>query len=83
VVGGASATPERVAAFLAQDGTRRAVVLADSAPGYSPHSSGPSIFTDPRVCYLGKKPGTSELRRALVEALARHNKDMITAEVAQ
>jgi hypothetical protein len=83
VVGGAAATPERVAAFLAQDGSRRAVVLADSAPGYSPHSQGPSIFTDPRVSYVGKKPGTAELRRALVEALARYNKDLLTAEVVQ
>ena len=66
VVGGAAATPERVAAYLAQDGARRAVVLEDLAPGAR---HGPGI-TDPRVCYVGKRPGTADLRRALVGALS-------------
>jgi PAS domain S-box-containing protein len=66
VVGGAAATPERVAAYLAQDGARRAVVLEDFAPG-ARHGQG---ITDPRVCYVGMRPSTADLRRALVGALS-------------
>jgi signal transduction histidine kinase len=66
VVGGAAATPQRVAAYLAQDGSRRAVVLEEATPGARHGSS----ITDPRVRYVGKRPGTADLRRALVEALA-------------
>lgn len=74
VVGGAAAVPERLAAYLAQDGFRRAVVLEDRAPpGRQPGIS------DPRVCYVGKKAGTSVLRRALAEALSL-NADSTTAE---
>ncbi|HYE62535.1 MAG TPA: response regulator [Phycisphaerales bacterium] len=69
VVGGAAATPERVAAFLAQDGARRAVVLEDLAPGARARDGHQPQIADPRVCYLGKKPGTSHLRKALVDAL--------------
>jgi hypothetical protein len=77
VVGGASATPQRVAAYLAQDGSRRAVVLEEATPGARHGSS----ITDPRVRYVGKRPGTADLRRALVEALAPGSHPPKPAEV--
>ncbi|MEX2217289.1 MAG: HAMP domain-containing sensor histidine kinase, partial [Phycisphaerales bacterium] len=69
VVGGAAARPERIAAFLAQDPARRVVALAES------HGQPPPPDADagaaPRVCYLGRRPTTSALRRSLMAALEK------------
>jgi len=70
VVGGASATPERLAAFLAHDSARRVVVIEDLSPGGRPAREAGQI-TDPRVAYIGAKPKANQLRAALAHAIGR------------
>lgn len=78
IVEGAAATQERVAAYLAQGAAHHAMVLADEhgredagAPYDSSRSGGPAPLrpTESRVRFLGRRPSTADLRRALVQAL--------------
>jgi hypothetical protein len=91
VVSGAAATPERVAAFVAQGPDRRAIVLADvsaaalrtgaeHAHGDPPTGNGSSAFQ--RVRYMGRRPGSAELRQCLLESLADRGASLVTASPA-
>jgi signal transduction histidine kinase/DNA-binding response OmpR family regulator len=69
IVGGAAATQERIAAFLAHGPARRAMVLVDGRGGKQAVIGGAGVSDDSRVRVLGRRPPVAELRTALLDLL--------------